>query len=200
MLADGRKMPVDVSNGTILTGRVPEEIKNAIETAGDLLLIQKIIPIVGTEFGIKTDPMPKSINITHKDYNCSVPTMKGSKLFCYYFNTLPVLVLSLMITPVITCTSRVSLQYIQNFEHFYCDWTSFLAWVKSSRSIEPACSYADNTMYTCCLEKNRNITLTSDEEAFLPPEIGNITILYDVAQTYEQNYMAQVSRWPFLSP
>lgn len=72
-------MPVDVSNGTILTGKVPEDIKNAIETAGDLLLIQKIIPIVGTEFGIKTDPMPKSINITDKNYNCSVPTMKGSK-------------------------------------------------------------------------------------------------------------------------
>jgi hypothetical protein len=128
VLTDGRKMPVDVSNGTILTGKIPEDIKNAIETAGDLLLIQKIIPIVGTEFGVKTDPMPKNINITDKNYNCSVPTMKGN-----------------------------------------------------------------NTMYTCCIEKNRNITLTDDEETYLPPEIGNITILYDVMQSYEMNYMAQVT-------
>lgn len=79
VLADGRKMPVDVSNGTILTGSMPEDIKNAIETAGNLKLIQRVIPLVGTEFGIKTDPMPKSINITNKDYNCSIPSMKGSK-------------------------------------------------------------------------------------------------------------------------
>jgi hypothetical protein len=71
--------------------------------------------------------MPKSINITNKDYNCSIPTMKGN-----------------------------------------------------------------NTMYTCCLEKNRNVTLTDDEENYLPEEKGNITILYDVTQTYKENYMAMV--------
>lgn len=48
-------------------------------------------------------------------------------------------------------------------------------------------------MYTCCIEKNRNITLSDDEETYLPPEAGNITILYDVMQSYEMNYMAQVS-------
>lgn len=79
MLADGQIMPVDVSNGTVLTGQQPQKLMNAIETAGDLTLIQRVIPIVGTEFGIKRDPMPKSINITTKDYNCSIPTMKGSK-------------------------------------------------------------------------------------------------------------------------
>ena len=79
MLEDGSRMPVDVSNGTVLTGTQPEKLMNAIETAGNLQLIRKLIPIVGTEFGIKRDPMPKSINITTKDYNCSVPTMKGSK-------------------------------------------------------------------------------------------------------------------------
>lgn len=47
-------------------------------------------------------------------------------------------------------------------------------------------------MYTCCIERNRNITLSDDEETFLPPEVGNITILYDVMQSYEMNYMAQV--------
>lgn len=56
-----------------------------------------------------------------------------------------------------------------------------------------ACSDADNTMYTCCLEKNRNITLTDDGETYLPEEAGNITILYDVTQSYENNYMAMVS-------
>jgi hypothetical protein len=76
---DGSMLPVDVSNGTILTREEPEKLLNAIETAGNLLLIQKVIPIVGTEFGVKRDPMSKSINITTKDYNCSVPTMKGSK-------------------------------------------------------------------------------------------------------------------------
>lgn len=48
-------------------------------------------------------------------------------------------------------------------------------------------------MYTCCLEKNRNVTLTDDEENYLPEEKGNITILYDVTQTYKENYMAMVS-------
>ena len=79
VLASGEPMPVDVSNGTILTGSVPEKLMNAIETAGNLELISKKIPILGTEFGVKTDPMPLSINITTKDYNCSVPTFRGSK-------------------------------------------------------------------------------------------------------------------------
>lgn len=79
VLNDGSRLPADVSNGTVLTGAQPQKLMNAIETAGDLQLIQRIIPLVGTEFGIKRDPMPKSINITTKDYNCSVPTMKGSK-------------------------------------------------------------------------------------------------------------------------
>ncbi|KAG0631966.1 hypothetical protein M758_1G294500 [Ceratodon purpureus] len=128
VLNDGSRLPADVSNGTVLTGAQPQKLMNAIETAGDLQLIQRIIPLVGTEFGIKRDPMPKSINITTKDYNCSVPTMKGN-----------------------------------------------------------------NTMYTCCLEKNRNITLTDDGETYLPEEAGNITILYDVTQSYENNYMAMVT-------
>lgn len=79
MLADGQKMPVDVSNGTILTGATPEDLKNAIETAGNIKLIQRKINILGTEFGVKTDPMPTNINITDKDYNCSAPSFRGSK-------------------------------------------------------------------------------------------------------------------------
>ena len=76
---DGLKFPQDVSNGTVITASPPEDLKNAIETAGDLLQIQRVIPLVGTEFGIKSDPMPISINITNPGYNCSVPTMKGSE-------------------------------------------------------------------------------------------------------------------------
>lgn len=128
VLADGQKMPVDVSNGTILTGATPEDLKNAIETAGNIKLIQRKINILGTEFGVKTDPMPTNINITDKDYNCSAPSFRGN-----------------------------------------------------------------NTMWVCCLEKNRNITLSDDEENYLPPEKGNITILYDVTGAYEKNYMATVS-------
>jgi hypothetical protein len=62
-----------------------------------------------------------------------------------------------------------------------------------------ACSYADNTLYTCCKEKNRNITLTDAGDNYLPPEAGNITILYDIVQAYEQNYMAMVSNSSTLS-
>lgn len=52
-------------------------------------------------------------------------------------------------------------------------------------------SNADNTMHTCCLEQNHNITLSDGEEQ-LPSEIGNITITYDVTQAYQNNYMALV--------
>lgn len=82
VLQNGLKFPQDVSNGTIITASPPEDLKNAIETAGDLLQIQRVIPIVGTEFGVKADPMPISINITNVGYNCSVPTMKGSEYLC----------------------------------------------------------------------------------------------------------------------
>lgn len=51
---------------------------------------------------------------------------------------------------------------------------------------------ADNTMHTCCLEPNSNITLTGDN-IFLPSETGNITITYDVSQAYTTNYQALVS-------
>lgn len=71
-LEDGRLMPVDVSNGTILT-QVPAGIlKNAIETAGDFGQIRKTFVITGTEFGQNKFSMPKNINITQKGYNCSI--------------------------------------------------------------------------------------------------------------------------------
>lgn len=79
-LESGQLMPVDVSNGTILT-QIPSGIlKNAIETAGDLTQIQKTFTITGTEFGVKLDPMPLNINITQKGYNCSVAEIFNSKL------------------------------------------------------------------------------------------------------------------------
>lgn len=47
-------------------------------------------------------------------------------------------------------------------------------------------------MHSCCLEPNRNVTLT-DEEFLLPSEKGNFTITYDVTQAYPGSYMAMVS-------
>ena len=46
-------------------------------------------------------------------------------------------------------------------------------------------------MHACCLEPNKNITLTGDN-IFLPSETGNITITYDVTQAYGSSYQAQV--------
>lgn len=80
VLENGQLMPVDVSNGTILTQIPVGVLKNAIETAGDISQIQKTFAITGTEFGKKLDPMPSSINITVKGYNCSEALLYGSKL------------------------------------------------------------------------------------------------------------------------
>lgn len=56
-----------------------EDIKNVIEIVGNFKFIQRVIFLVGIEFGIKIDFMFKSINIINKDYNCSIFIMKGSK-------------------------------------------------------------------------------------------------------------------------
>lgn len=84
-LADGRLMPVDVTNGTILTPIPAGVLKNAIETAGDTTQIQKVFTITGTEFGKKKDPMPLNINITQKGYNCSIGEIFNSKSIVVYF-------------------------------------------------------------------------------------------------------------------
>ncbi|KAG0576258.1 hypothetical protein KC19_5G067300 [Ceratodon purpureus] len=78
VLENGQLMPVDVSNGTILTQIPVGVLKNAIETAGDISQIQKTFAITGTEFGKKLDPMPSSINITVKGYNCSEALLYGN--------------------------------------------------------------------------------------------------------------------------
>lgn len=78
LLEDGRPMPVDVSNGTVLTQIPAGVLKNAIETAGELSQIQKTFTITGTEFGKKLFSMPKNINITQKGYNCSIAKTFGN--------------------------------------------------------------------------------------------------------------------------
>lgn len=88
VLEDGRLMPVDVSNGTVLTQIPAGVLKNAIETAGDMNQVQKTFKIKGTEFGKKLDPMPRSINITLKGYNCSESLLYGSKWVCNRFSLL----------------------------------------------------------------------------------------------------------------
>ncbi|KAG0621984.1 hypothetical protein M758_3G063600 [Ceratodon purpureus] len=52
--------------------------------------------------------------------------------------------------------------------------------------------YGNDTMHTCCLEPNNNITLTNDD-SFHIPEYGDFTITYDVLSTYATNYQAQVT-------
>lgn len=88
-LADGKLMPVDVSNGTILTAIPAGVLKNAIETAGDTAQIQKVFTLIGTEFGVKKDPMPLNINITQKGYNCSQGEIFHSKWIFWQSMILP---------------------------------------------------------------------------------------------------------------
>lgn len=93
-------MPVDVSNGTILTQIPAGVLKNAIETAGDMTQVQKSFIIKGTEFGVKLNPMPRSINITQKGYNCSKALLYGSE---WFFQKLSLV----LVEPLIMYRSRV---------------------------------------------------------------------------------------------
>ncbi|CAM6044676.1 unnamed protein product [Sphagnum compactum] len=80
VLADGTPLPALVGNGTVITGFPAATLKNAIETAGDLSLIQAVVQLTGSEFGVKPPnwPMPLSINITNIGYNCSKPKIYGN--------------------------------------------------------------------------------------------------------------------------
>lgn len=88
-MASGAAYPVDVSNGTILTASPPDNLKNAIETAGDLTQVQRTFIITGTEFGVKRDPMPINVNITNTGYNCSAGKLYGSTFRDFLLLTLP---------------------------------------------------------------------------------------------------------------
>ncbi len=80
VLADGTPLPAEVGNGTIIMGFPAATLKNAIETAGNLDLIQAVVQLTGTEFGVKPPsyPMPLNINVTNDGYNCSTAKLYGS--------------------------------------------------------------------------------------------------------------------------
>ena len=181
VLASGAAYPVDVSNGTILSASPPDNLKNAIETAGDLTQVQRTFIITGTEFGVKLDPMPLNINITNTGYNCSAGKLYGSMLRNFFLLTY----------------ASIRKKILENFpRRVRCvvafQISSFESNVGSHGVIFFVLFVADNTMHTCCLEPNSNITLTGDN-IFLPSETGNITITYDVSQAYTTNYQALVS-------
>lgn len=79
-LEDGRALPANVSGGAVLSPSPPQALRNSIETAGDTTKISKVFNIIGTEFGEPLRPMPVTLNITNKGYNCTKPKFYGSKL------------------------------------------------------------------------------------------------------------------------
>ncbi|KAG0577580.1 hypothetical protein KC19_5G166100 [Ceratodon purpureus] len=77
-LEDGRAFPVNVSDGAVLSPSPPQALRNSIETAGDATKISKVFNIIGTEFGEPLRPMPVTLNITSKGYNCTKPKFYGN--------------------------------------------------------------------------------------------------------------------------
>nr|GLL42555.1 COBRA-like protein 7 [Ipomoea trifida] len=73
VLGDGRSFPADVSNGTTLAGYPVENLKTAVETAGDFNQMQARVELVGTQFGVAPPafPMPSSISLVNDGFSCS---------------------------------------------------------------------------------------------------------------------------------
>lgn len=84
VLADGRSFPADVSNGTTLAGYPVENLKTAVETAGDFNQMQARVELVGTQFGVAPPafPMPSSISLVNDGFSCS-PTPSLGKFIWY---------------------------------------------------------------------------------------------------------------------
>jgi hypothetical protein len=70
---------VKVGNGTTFSGFPDTDLLNAIDTAGDMNQIQKIVKIKGTQFRVKPPriPMPKSIKLMNDGFKCPAPKKKG---------------------------------------------------------------------------------------------------------------------------
>jgi hypothetical protein len=116
VLADGTPLPALVGNGTVITGFPAATLKNAIETAGDLSLIQAVVQLTGTEFGVKPPnwPMPLSINITNIGYNCSKPKIYGSMCQNPFHSQLPILSQQTKTIPSF-CFSAINNSGLANF-------------------------------------------------------------------------------------
>lgn len=79
VVMDGSDFPVEVGNGTYLSGYPQADLKTSIETAGDLSQISAKIEITGTQFGLNTAsvPMPKTIRLDNDGFKCPAPRRHG---------------------------------------------------------------------------------------------------------------------------
>ncbi|CAM8975084.1 unnamed protein product [Rhodiola kirilowii] len=79
VLSDGTTLPADVSNGTTFSGYPVTHLKTAVDTAGDLTLMEAQVKLVGTQFGVKPPavPMPSNISLLNDAFVCPTPTMQG---------------------------------------------------------------------------------------------------------------------------
>ncbi|CAL9078247.1 unnamed protein product [Musa acuminata var. zebrina] len=83
VITDGTDFPVNVENGTSLSGFPQTDLMNAIDTAGDLSQIRVEMHFTGTQFGVKPPgtPMPRTIKLLNDGYKCPAPTKKGKTCF-----------------------------------------------------------------------------------------------------------------------
>lgn len=79
ILEDGDGFPAPVGNGTTLAGYPQTDLKNSIETAGDLSQIMTKIELTGTQFGIRPPgyPMPRTIKLVNDGYKCPAPKSRS---------------------------------------------------------------------------------------------------------------------------
>lgn len=79
VLADGTSLPAAVGNGTVFAGFPQSDLKTAIQTAGNVELMQVQVSLVGTQFGVKPPSvaMPVNISLANDGFLCSESTMKG---------------------------------------------------------------------------------------------------------------------------
>ncbi|XP_078437029.1 COBRA-like protein 10 precursor [Wolffia australiana] len=82
VLTDGSELPARVSNGTSLSGFPQSDLKNSIDTAGDLAEIQVQVQLTGTQFGLRDPaiPMPKSLRLVNDGFVCPKPTRHGPEM------------------------------------------------------------------------------------------------------------------------
>lgn len=82
VLTNATDFPAKVGNGTTFSGFPDTDLLNAIDTAGDMNQIQKIVNIKGTQFGVKPPgtPMPKTIKLMNDGFKCPAPKKRGEHL------------------------------------------------------------------------------------------------------------------------
>ncbi|KAM5585729.1 COBRA-like protein 10 [Rosa sericea] len=131
VMVDGGDFPASVGkNGTYFQGNPQTNLKNSIDTAGDVTQIQARIKLKGTQFGLpaKAIPMPKTIRLVNDGYKCPAPRIRG----------------------------------------------------KSS-------------MFVCCQPDPKFKLKEEKDTKFLPKQNGDLSFIYDVMDSYSNNYLAQVT-------